>query len=146
MQEYIPFFLTLSCFAGKPFRYSINRNYFLFYLTPYRKDKHSMTTLYYGEIVAKISGYLHQNPDNIKRIDLAMRDNTQQETIHTLCADAGKVFDQMEELCSDHFIDWHKAQSEIARSSFIRKPTLYSRYGFYGGSEHRSGSLRFQKL
>lgn len=74
-----------------------------------------MNTLYYGEIVAKISGHLHMNPNNIRRIDVAMKkQKDHQDTIYTLCADAARIFDRLEDLSSDHFIDWHKASDIYA--------------------------------
>jgi hypothetical protein len=67
-------------------------------------------SLYYGEIVAKISGVLHQNPDHIMRINKFMsNDNYNGATLLTLCADAAKVFDKIEDLSQEHFIDWHNA-------------------------------------
>ena len=72
-------------------------------------------TLYYGEIVAKISGVLHQNPDHILRINKFMsNENYNGATLHTLCADAAKVFDKIEDLSGEHFIDWHSASDHYA--------------------------------
>ncbi len=67
-------------------------------------------TLYYGEIAAKISGKLHQNPDHLPRITYTINqveNNT--DSIWTLCADAAKVFDKIEDLSGEHYIDWHNA-------------------------------------
>ncbi|MFY0689063.1 MAG: hypothetical protein JXQ90_17970 [Cyclobacteriaceae bacterium] len=73
-------------------------------------------TLYYGEMVAKISALLHRNPDHLKRIDHVMcEDQSTQDTIWTICADAGKVFDTIEDLSGEHFIDWHTALEHYAQ-------------------------------
>lgn len=73
-------------------------------------------TLYYGEIVAKISSKLHQNPAHIKRIEYVMGKGQQpQDTVYTLCADAAKVFDSIENLSSDYYVDWHKASDIYAK-------------------------------
>ena len=74
-------------------------------------------TLYYGEIVAKISSKLHQNPAHVKRIENVMSNQQEhQDTIYTLCADAARVFDKIENLSSDHYIDWHKASDIYAQN------------------------------
>ena len=68
-------------------------------------------TLYYGEIVAKISAHLFNHPEQIARFDLIV--NAEYDdgatTIYTLCADAARVFDTIENLSEEQFIDWHKA-------------------------------------
>lgn len=73
-------------------------------------------TLYYGEIVAKISARLHQNPDHIIRIrHVVGEEHDPDNTIWELCATAGSVFDQIEDLTGEHFIDWHRAIDRYAQ-------------------------------
>ncbi len=73
-------------------------------------------TLYYGEIVAKISARLHQNPDHMVRItNMMSKEKNSNDSIWTLCADAAKVFDSIEDLSGEHFIDWHKAIDHYAQ-------------------------------
>ena len=74
------------------------------------------TTAYYGEIVAKISARLNQNPDHVSRISQVMANyqNDTGETIWTICAEAGRVFDQIEDLSSEHIVDWHQASDHYA--------------------------------
>ena len=67
-------------------------------------------TLYYGEIVACIAGQLHQNPEHMLRINYTLsQDNEPGDTIWTLCADAGRVFDRIEDLSGEMYINWHEA-------------------------------------
>ncbi len=74
------------------------------------------TTAYYGEIVAKISAHLHQNPDHIFRISQVMENQQCDtgDTAFTVCAEAARVFDQIEDLSSEHLIDWHLASDHYA--------------------------------
>ena len=86
--------------------------------------------LYYGEIVSEITAKLYADPDHRNQIELTMSaNNVENETISTLCADCARVFDTIEELASDHFIDWYDACNTYAGkilSSLLegRKPTL----------------------
>lgn len=66
---------------------------------------------YYGEIAAKISAHLFQNPDLIMELDLVMNRDQESEgtTLWTISADAARVFDTIEDLSGEHFIDWHRA-------------------------------------
>ncbi|MEO9804787.1 MAG: hypothetical protein ABJF04_16140 [Reichenbachiella sp.] len=67
-------------------------------------------SLYYGEIVAKISYHLYQNPEHKTQISQVMgRESEDEDKVHTLCADAARVFDTLEDLAGEHFIDWSKA-------------------------------------
>ena len=69
------------------------------------------STLYYGEIVAIISTRLCRNNNHFERIMHIMdtaNDNAD-DTISTVCADAGMVFDKIEDISGEHFIDWHRA-------------------------------------
>lgn len=71
--------------------------------------------LYYGEIVAKISYHLYQNPEHKAQITEVMgRDNENEDKVHTLCADAARVFDALEDLAADHFIDWNETLDVFA--------------------------------
>ena len=73
-------------------------------------------SLYYGEIAAKISAHLYQNPDQIMEIDLILsqEDDKNDQTLWTICADAARVFDTIENLSEEHFIDWHEALDNYA--------------------------------
>lgn len=89
-----------------------------------------MSTLYYGEIVAKITAHLYQNPDHRKRIIQVMKEGAHgDDSLWTICADAARVFDKTEDLASDFFIDWHlaleKYSAEILDHFLIgQKPTI----------------------
>lgn len=86
-------------------------------------------TLYYGEICAKVSAQLHQNPDHYIRIaNVIDAQNARGENVWSLCAEAARVFDKIEDLSSDYFIDWHRASDQYAQQilDFLlsgRKPT-----------------------
>ncbi|MDO5970317.1 hypothetical protein Q4Q35_10920 [Flavivirga aquimarina] len=67
--------------------------------------------LYYGEIAAYISGKLVENPDHKTRINHVIAMQPEKETIPIISAEAARVFDRLEDLSSDYFIDWHKAVS-----------------------------------
>ncbi|MEQ8470025.1 MAG: hypothetical protein RIC35_02515 [Marinoscillum sp.] len=67
-----------------------------------------MNTLYFGEIVAKLSAHIHGNPDKVKRITATL-DQFSQDSIWTICSDAARVFDKIEDLSGEHFINWHQA-------------------------------------
>lgn len=73
-------------------------------------------SLYYGEIAAKISAHLYQNPDQIMEIDLVINqgDENSDQTLWTICAEAARVFDSIEDISEEHFIDWHKALNYYA--------------------------------
>ncbi|WP_421896359.1 hypothetical protein [Marinoscillum sp.] len=72
-------------------------------------------TLYYGEMVAKISARLHQNPDHAIRIARTLNaTNDPENSVWTLCADAARVFDKIEDLGCEYFIDWLKAIDHYA--------------------------------
>ena len=71
--------------------------------------------LYYGEIVSKISYHLYQNPEYKAQITEVMgRDNENEDKVHTLCADAARVFDALEDLAGDQFIDWSETLDVFA--------------------------------
>ena len=42
------------------------------------------------------------------------RDNENEDKVHTLCADAARVFDALEDLAADHFIDWNETLDVFA--------------------------------
>ncbi|MBI1183572.1 hypothetical protein GC194_04840 [bacterium] len=73
-------------------------------------------TLCYGEIVAKISANLNKNTAHKPRIEYALSQGrlNRDETIWTLCADAARVFDALEDLSGDLPIDWHHALDEYS--------------------------------
>ena len=66
-------------------------------------------TLYYGEIAALIAGKFHQNPDHLIRIINTIGRTNKSESIWALCADAANVFDKIEDLSDDYFINSHRA-------------------------------------
>lgn len=73
-------------------------------------------SLYYGEIAAKISAHLYQNPEQIMQLDLLMNSEAENDgdSIWTVCADAARVFDTLEDLSGEHYVDWHKALNSYA--------------------------------
>ena len=72
-------------------------------------------TAYYGEIVAKISAHLHQSTDHITRITRVIDSHPDTgDTIWTVCAEAGRVLDQIEDLSGEHLIDWHQVSDSYA--------------------------------
>lgn len=63
--------------------------------------------LYYGETVALISKVMHEDPTKCLKIAQTINDKMQSfENTSTLCAQAGRVFHQIEDVCEDHFLDW----------------------------------------
>ena len=74
-------------------------------------------THFYGEVVAKISAYLHTNPAHKPRIEYALSQNCRETTsVLTLCADAGRVFNTIEDLSSDAVVDWSMALEGYSRA------------------------------
>lgn len=72
-------------------------------------------SLYYGEIVARISAYLYQNPDHILQIDRTIsQDNNSDDTIWTISANAARVFDSLADLSEDQELDWLKALNQYS--------------------------------
>ena len=72
--------------------------------------------MYYGEIAAKISAIIHANHDHVERISrLIGNEHGQEDTIWSICAEAARVFDQIEDLSGEHFIDWHIATDKFAQ-------------------------------
>ncbi len=86
-------------------------------------------SLYYGEIAAYISSKLVENPDNKTRIDHVMSNQSEGDTIWTLCAEAAKVFDKVEDLSGEHFVNWYKAVDVFSQEMLDyllsgKKPTI----------------------
>ncbi|WP_421754187.1 hypothetical protein [Croceimicrobium sp.] len=75
-------------------------------------------TLYYGEIVAKISGHLASDPFNAERIEAFMDrvEAERGETIWGLCAEAARIFEIVEDQCDTYFIDWMNAIDHYSQS------------------------------
>ncbi|KOF04159.1 hypothetical protein OB69_04045 [Roseivirga seohaensis subsp. aquiponti] len=77
----------------------------------------SKNTLYYGQIVARIAGRLysinHHSNDNSWLNDHGM---SMEDVICDVCADAGRVFDCLEDLSGEHFIDWSQALDHYSRT------------------------------
>jgi hypothetical protein len=72
--------------------------------------------MFYGEIAAKISAIIHANPDHVERISRLIGDtHNSDESICSICAEAARVFDQIEDLSGEHFIDWHIATDKYAQ-------------------------------
>lgn len=68
------------------------------------------TNMYYGEIVAKITSHLFKSPAHIETLERTISTREDDgETIFTICADAARVFDTLENLSGEHFIDWNCA-------------------------------------
>ncbi|WP_422355323.1 hypothetical protein [Roseivirga pacifica] len=69
-------------------------------------------TLYYGEMVARISGFIHHDPVTLSRLENKLRmsgEMPDKNNVWTICANAAQVFDKIEDLSGEHYIDWHKA-------------------------------------
>ena len=87
-------------------------------------------TLYCSEISAQISAYLHKNPDHVERIAHVMqRSHDPHENVITLCAEAARVLDTIEDLSGEHFIDWHEVYDHYANAVLdhllmVRVPTI----------------------
>lgn len=72
--------------------------------------------LYYGEIAAKISAHLYQQPELINELELLMGQELEDDgsSVWTICADAARIFDSLEDLSGDHYIDWQRALDHYA--------------------------------
>ncbi|GEM_PF-3535906 len=88
-------------------------------------------TYYYGEIVARIAGKLYSlTNDHVNDNDVSQkRDISFEDMICDISADAGRVFDTLEDLSGEHFIDWPKALDYYSNSlrAFIktdRRPNM----------------------
>ncbi|MDN5215564.1 hypothetical protein QQ020_26035 [Fulvivirgaceae bacterium BMA12] len=85
---------------------------------------------YYGyEIAAKISARLSKISEQITWLDHAAKDENGDDIIYTICAEATKVFDTIEDLSGEIFVDWHKALDLYADKILDhllkgRKPTI----------------------
>lgn len=66
-------------------------------------------TLYYGEIAALISAKIHQNPNHILRVKHTLSTAKKSDTLWAFCADAANVFDKIDDLSGDCFINSHHA-------------------------------------
>lgn len=66
--------------------------------------------MYYGEMVAKISASLHDQMSVVNKLEGA----NQGYRFWTLCADAAKVFKQVEDLCDELEVNWPKAVEDYA--------------------------------
>lgn len=66
--------------------------------------------MYYGEIVASISAHLHRNSDDMSDILSTLKNQKDDTyTLHSLSAEAARVFEMAEDLCEEYFIDWQLA-------------------------------------
>jgi len=68
----------------------------------------------YGEIVATISAKLNRNPDHIMQIMQTLDEHKSTCYIWTICADAGEVFNAIDEIIEDLDINWHNALDQYA--------------------------------
>lgn len=59
--------------------------------------------LYFGEIAALISGKIHTNPDHILRINYTLNQTYKSSSIYMVCAEAAKIFDDVEMLTKDQY-------------------------------------------
>lgn len=63
--------------------------------------------MYYGEIVAHISSSLAKCTSSEAFLTtLIEQEKGDTYTLHSLCADAGRIFEMVEDLCDDYFLDW----------------------------------------
>lgn len=65
--------------------------------------------LCYGEIVAKISEILSRNPDHIQRIARVLDRSSHPTSLYTICAQAGQVFNLLQDELDELVLDWPKA-------------------------------------
>ena len=73
----------------------------------------SIQTLYYGEIAARISCQLV----SICSTNLRLQNDAEESIEDTICsisANAARVFDSLEDLSGEHYIDWNKALDSFA--------------------------------
>ncbi|WP_268123923.1 hypothetical protein [Roseivirga pacifica] len=86
-------------------------------------------TMYFGELVAKISGYMHHDPCIVKMLHQNLKNsqgNHAKDELWTICSDAAMVFDKIEDLSGEHFVDWHKALDTYIQKllNFLLKGTI----------------------
>jgi hypothetical protein len=60
-------------------------------------------SLYFGEIAALISGKIYSNPDHLLRINWTVNQDHKSRNVHTICAEAAKIFDEIELLAKDKY-------------------------------------------
>lgn len=73
--------------------------------------------MYYGEIAARISARLHDDPQDLKEIQGVIEEQPDETyNLHSLSAEAARVFEMAEDLCDEYFIDWHRAVDHFARN------------------------------
>lgn len=74
------------------------------------RKRRMSNTMYYGEIVAQIAGRLYSINEHANDNNLPMKqDMSMEDMICDISADAGRIFDTLEDLSGEHFIDWRKA-------------------------------------
>lgn len=71
--------------------------------------------LYYGEIAARISCQLYGLCSTNLKLQCGP-DETMEDTICSISADAARVFDSLEDLSGEHYIDWNKALNQYSKS------------------------------
>lgn len=72
-------------------------------------------TFYYGEKVAKITAQLTQNTAHRSRIEHVLKhDRMNPDPFCTLCAEAARVLDAIEDLLSDIPINWAKVLNKYS--------------------------------
>lgn len=69
-------------------------------------------TLFYTEIVRKISDHFFANPDHINMI--AHRMNDEGETIWQVCSEGADIFTSIQRHCEQCNADWYNAVDEYA--------------------------------
>ena len=70
--------------------------------------------LYFGEIAALISGKIHTNPDHILRINRTINQNHKGNSVYMVCAEAAKIFDDVEILSKDQYTNTAIASEHYA--------------------------------
>jgi len=110
----------------------------------------SKNTLYYGEIVARIairlSSLNHANDNQLP----PQKDVSLEDMICDLSADSGRIFDQLEDLSGEHFIDWLSAlehYSDAIRSFILngRMPSTVDMISMASKSIEVSRAKRLDK-
>lgn len=68
------------------------------------------TPLYYGELCAMISHQVTQISNDPWEVHKVFQENGEDNgCFYSLCADAAKIFDEIENTCDEHFLDILKA-------------------------------------
>ena len=71
---------------------------------------------FYGEIVANISSHLIKNPEILNELELLCERNqeTDGSSVWTVCAHAAHIFEALQDLIDDQYMDWQIALDHYA--------------------------------